>query len=51
MMLAATVLQNAVSFQANAPSGTGLEWLTLAAIILPAVLLVALVYWGGQQTV
>jgi hypothetical protein len=50
-MILPALLQNAASFQANAPLGTGLEWLTLAAIIVPAVVLVALVYWGSQNTV
>ena len=51
MMLAATVLQASTSFQANAPVGTGLEWMTLGAILVPALLLVVLVYWGAQETV
>jgi hypothetical protein len=33
------------------PSGTGLEWLTIASVVVPAVVLVALVYWGAQETV
>jgi len=45
------LLQRAASFQADAPVGIGIEWLTIAAVIVPAVLLVALVYWGSQQTV
>jgi len=51
MTLAATILQASASFQANAPAGTGLEWLTLGSILIPAVLLVFLVYWGAQETV
>lgn len=51
MVLAATILQETASFQANAPVGTGLEWLTVGSILLPAVLLVVLVYWGAQETV
>lgn len=51
MVLAAALLQQTTSFQANAPVGTGLEWLTLGSILIPAVLLVLLVYWGAQETV
>ncbi|ABC45797.1 hypothetical protein SRU_0649 [Salinibacter ruber DSM 13855] len=51
MMLPIALLQRAASFQADAPVGTGIEWLTLAAIFVPAVLLVVLVYWGAQETV
>jgi ABC-type arginine transport system permease subunit len=51
MMLIPALLQAAASFQADAPQGTGLEWLTIAAIGVPAVVLVALVYWGAQETV
>ncbi|WP_251922399.1 hypothetical protein [Salinibacter ruber] len=51
MMLPIALFQRAASFQADAPVGTGIEWLTLAAIFVPAVLLVVLVYWGGQETV
>ena len=39
MMLPIALLQRAASFQADAPVGTGIEWLTLAAIFVPAVLL------------
>jgi hypothetical protein len=51
MILATTVLQEAATFQANAPVGTGLEWLTVGSVVIPAVLLVVLVYWGAQETV
>ena len=51
MMLATVILQESASFQANAPVGTGLEWLTLGSVLVPAVLLVFLVYWGAQETV
>lgn len=45
------MLQAKAAFQANAPVGTGLEWLTIAAVLIPAVFLVALVYWGTQETI
>ena len=51
MMLATVLLQESASFQANAPVGTGIEWLTLGSVLVPAVLLVFLVYWGAQETV
>ena len=51
MILAATIFQASTSFQTDAPLGTGLEWMTLGAILIPAVLLVFLVYWGAQETV
>lgn len=51
MMLLVALLQRAASFQANAPAGTGIEWLPLAAVLVPAVLLVMLVYWGANETV
>ena len=49
MLSIPALLQTAVSFQADAPSGTGLEWLTIASVVVPAVVLVALVYWGAQE--
>lgn len=51
MVLATAILQETASFQSNAPAGTGLEWLTVGSVLLPAVLLVVLVYWGAQETV
>jgi hypothetical protein len=44
-------LQRTVSFGADAPLGTSLEWMTIAAVVLPAVLLVVLVYVGRRDTV
>lgn len=51
MLLATTMLPTGTAFQASAPVGTGLEWLTIGSILIPAVLLVVLVYWGAQETV
>jgi len=45
------VLQSAASFLPDAPLGTGLEWMTVAAVLVPALLLVLLVYAGPQDTV
>ena len=32
-------------------SGTGLEWMVIASVLLPAVLLLVLIYLGSKQTV
>ena len=44
------VLQRAASFLPDAPLGTGLEWMTVAAVLVPALLLILLVYAGPQDT-
>jgi hypothetical protein len=31
--------------------GTGLEWMTIASIVIPALLLIVLMYVGSKQTV
>lgn len=51
MILLVGLLQQKAVFQAGAPSGTGLEWLTVGAIVLPAVVLVVILYFGAQKTV
>jgi len=51
MTLAVSILQTAATFQANAPSGTGLEWRTVGSVVAPAVVLVVLVYWGARETI
>ncbi len=48
--LLATLAQRA-PFASDAPAGIGLEWMTIAAIVVPAVLLIALVYVGNDRTV
>lgn len=45
------LLQPSADFTANAPLGTGIEWMVLASVILPALALIVLVYLGQQQTV
>jgi hypothetical protein len=53
-MLLATglaILQRAAAFIPEAPLGTGLEWMTIAAIVLPALVLILLVYAGQENTV
>lgn len=51
MTLLVMLLQRSAAFQADAPTGTGLEWLTVWALVIPAVLLVLLVYLGARTTV
>jgi hypothetical protein len=48
---AAPLLQRTAAFAAEAPLGTGLEWMTVAAVVVPAVVIVALVYFGQDGTV
>jgi len=43
--------QKTALFGVEAPSGTGLEWMTVAALVVPAILLVVLVYVGQKQTI
>jgi hypothetical protein len=50
-LLLTLLLQRAAAFSSGAPLGTGLEWMTVAAVVLPAALLVALVYAGSRNTV
>jgi hypothetical protein len=45
------LLQQSIAFGSQAPSGTGLEWMTLGALLIPALLLVVLVYVGAEETV
>lgn len=51
LLLPVRLLQRAAAFGSGAPLGTGLEWMTVAAVVLPAALLVVLVYVGSQNTV
>jgi len=45
------MLQRTAAFSAEAPLGTGLEWMTVAAVIVPALVIIALVYLGRDGTV
>lgn len=45
-----TFSQRAAAFGIDAPLGTGLEWMTVAAVVLPALVLVVLVYLGPGKT-
>jgi hypothetical protein len=45
-----TLSQRAAAFGVDAPLGTGLEWMTVAAVVLPALVLVVLAYLGPGKT-
>lgn len=45
------LLLQSAPFQSGAPLGTGLEWLTVASVLVPALVLIALVYQGRHTTV
>lgn len=36
---------------ADVPHGVGLEWMPIASILVPAVLILALIYLGSRNTV
>jgi hypothetical protein len=45
-------LSVALAAPADLPSsGTGLEWMTVASVVVPAVLIVVLVWLGTRKTV
>jgi uncharacterized membrane protein YqiK len=37
--------------QATASTGTGLEWMVIASVVVPAVVLVLLIWLGSRNTV
>jgi hypothetical protein len=47
----AAVQQRPGAFDAGAPQGTGLEWMPIASIVLPALVVITLVWAGSKQTV
>jgi hypothetical protein len=51
LSLASRLPQRSAAFVPDAPLGTGLEWMTVSAVLLPALLLVVLVYLGSSDTV
>jgi len=51
LSLLAVLLQASTSTFNSAAQGTGLEWLTIAAVVVPAVLCGVLVYLGTKSTV
>lgn len=44
-------VQRAAEFGVGAPRGTGLEWMTISAVVVPALLVMLLVYVGSRSTV
>lgn len=45
------VAQRTALFATEAPSGTGLEWLTVGSLVVPAILLIVLIMLGMRRTV
>ena len=45
------LLQTTTSTFNTAAQGTGLEWLTISAVVVPAVLCAVLVYLGTKSTI
>lgn len=45
------LFQQSANFNVDAAHGTGLEWMTVGSVVLPALLLILLVYLGRGQTV
>jgi hypothetical protein len=41
----------AAAAPADISPGTGLEWMTVASVVVPTVLIIVLVYLGSKQTV
>ena len=46
-----TIMLQRAGFVSGAPTGTGLEWMTIMAVVLPTLVLILLVYQGSKQTV
>ena len=51
MLLALLRSVQRLPLQPDAVLGTGLEWMTVGAVVVPALLLVLLAYLGQQNTV
>lgn len=51
MVLLLVALRQVAELESSAPVGTGLEWMTVGSVVIPAVLLIFLIYAGIQQTV
>lgn len=54
LFMLAAALQEAVpaeAMAAPAAAGTGLEWMPIASFVVPAVLLVVLIWLGQRHTV
>ena len=51
LVLATSVPQRPGAFLPDAPSGTGLEWMTIMSVVVPALVIIGLVWAGSKQTV
>jgi hypothetical protein len=51
LVLATSVPQRPGAFLPDAPSGTGLEWMTIMSVVVPALVVIGLVWAGSKQTV
>lgn len=49
-LLLSRLPQRSAAFVADAPAGIGLEWMTIASVVVPAAVLIGLVYAGAQRT-
>jgi len=50
-VLLLSILQRSFEYVSGAPSGIGLEWMTIASVVVPAVLLLVLIYLGAEESV
>jgi len=51
LVFATSVPQRPGAFLPDAPSGTGLEWMTIMSVVVPALVIIGLVWAGSKQTV
>jgi len=51
LWMLAALPQRAAAFVEGAPQGTGLEWMPYMSVLVPAVLIIGLVWAGSKQTV
>ncbi len=51
MSLLLSVLTLLAAAPADVSPGTGLEWMTVASVLVPTVLIIVLVYLGSKRTV
>ena len=49
LLLLPSLLQ--ANFSTEAPHGTGLEWMTIMSVVVPALTVIVLVYLGSKRTV
>ena len=51
LALASALQQSSSASPSPASAPTGLEWMPIASVVVPAVLLVVLVWWGRRSRV